>query len=100
MAIEVIPEQLTAAVHPLHRAAASLRGLGDARRELKGLLDRVPSASLRSAYEAYVEAWTHVALDLGDQADELGDALGYASRWYADRERALARDIRFDRRVP
>jgi hypothetical protein len=100
MAIEVIPDELAAAVRPLHAAGTALRSLGDARRRLEELLDGVPSAELRDAFAEYVASWSHLALDVGDQAVELGDALAYAARYYAEQERALARGLRYDRRLP
>lgn len=100
MAIEVIPAELVAAARPLEDAGRALRDLGDARRSLIGLADGSPSAQLRAAVAEYVVAWSHVALDLGDEAEELAAAVRYAGRWYADRERALARGFTFSRRLP
>ena len=100
VAIEVIPGELVAAVAPLHDAGEALRDLGDARRALLGLVEDVPSADLRDAFGEYVKAWSHVALDAGDEARELGDALQYAARWYDDREQALSRGFTFSRRMP
>ena len=100
MPIEVIPGELAAAATPLRQAGVALRGLGDARRQVLDLVDHVPSADLREAFGEYVKAWSHVALDLGDQARELSEAVEYAAHWYADREDALARGFRFSRRMP
>ena len=100
MPIEVIPDELVAAAAPLHATGGALQSLGDARRQLIDLADGSPDDELRSAFAEYVEAWSHVALDLGDQAVELGAALGYAARWYAERERALAGGFTFSRRLP
>lgn len=100
MPIEVFPAELTATAEPLRDAGRALRGLGDARREVLGLVEGVPSAELREAVGQYVVAWSHVALDLGDQATELGRAVGYAAHWYADRERALARGFTVTGRMP
>lgn len=100
VAIEVIPGELVAAVVPLRDAGQALRDLGDARRGVLALIDDVPSHDLRDAFGEYVRAWSHVALDAGDEARELGAALGYAAHWYADREHALARGIASSRRMP
>ena len=100
MAIEVIPGELVAAVRPLQDAGRALRDLGDARRDVIAQAEGAASADLRAALAEYVEAWSHVALDLGDQAHELGRALDYAAHWYTDRERALAHGFRFSRRLP
>jgi UDP-N-acetylmuramyl pentapeptide synthase len=100
VAIEVIPDELVAAAAPLRAAGQALRDLGDARRAVLGLLTEVPSAELREAFGQYVKAWSHVALDSGDEARELAEALGYAAGWYADREAALARGFSFSRRMP
>lgn len=100
MPIEVIPDELVAAVPPLREVGRSLSALGDARRQLVDLLDAVPDPELREAFGSYVQAWSHVALDLGDSAQELGEALQYAARWYDDRERALSRGFTFTRRLP
>ncbi len=100
MPIEVVPEELVAAAGPLRAAGLSLRGLGDARRDLLALVQDVPSEDLRAAFGAYVKAWSHVALDLGDEAAELSSAVTYAAQWYTDRERALSRGMTFSRRMP
>lgn len=100
MAIEVVPGELVAAAAPLRQAGRALRDLGDARRQLIDLVDGAPDGELREAFGAYVKAWSHVALDLGDQAVELGEALDEAARWYVDRERALERGFTFRRRLP
>lgn len=100
MPIEVIPDELVAAAGPLRETGRALQSLGDARRQLIDLAGGSPDADLRSAFAEYVKAWSHVALDLGDQAVELGTALAYAARWYTDRERALARGFTFSRRLP
>jgi len=36
---------------------------------------------LRAAVREYVVAWSHVALDLGDQAQELAVAVNAAASW-------------------
>jgi hypothetical protein len=100
VAIEVIPDELVAAVPPLRDAGDALRDLGDARRAVLGLVADVPSPELRETFGEYVKAWSHVALDTGDEARELAAALGYAAHWYADREHALARGFTFSRRMP
>ena len=100
MAIEVLPDELAAAAGPLQDAGRALRDLGDARRRLIDLAGGAADAELRAAVGAYVKAWSHVALDVGDSAVELGEALDYAARWYADRERAIARGFTFSRRLP
>ena len=100
MAIEVIPAELVAAAGPLQDAGRALRGLGDSRRTLIGLTDSAPDGELRAAVREYVAAWSHVALDLGDQATELGAAVQHAAHWYAERERALARGFTVTGRLP
>jgi hypothetical protein len=100
VAIEVIPDELVAAARPLREAGRALRALGDARRQVLDLAAGAPDADLRSAVAEYVKAWSHVALDLGDEATELASALDYAARWYADREQALVRGFTFVRRMP
>lgn len=100
MAIEVIPAELVAAAGPVKDTGGALRELEDARRQVIGLVDTVPSEELRSALQEYVASWSHVALDLGDQANELGAAVQHAARWYAARERALARGFAVTGRVP
>lgn len=100
MAIEVIPAELTAAAGPLQDAGRALRDLGDARRQVIGLATDIPSAELRAAVEEYVASWSAVALDLGDQALELGTAVQRAGRWYAARERALERGFTVTGRMP
>lgn len=100
MPIEVIPQELVAVARPLEAAGRALRQLGDARRELIALAGTAPTPDVREAVAQYVEAWSHVALDLGDQAVELAQAVDYAASWYADRERALSRGFTFSRRIP
>ena len=100
MPIEVIPDELVAAAGPLRSAGQALRALGDARRQLIDLVEGAADADLEEAFGSYVRAWSHVALDLGDQAVELAGALDYAAHWYADRERALSRGFTFSRRLP
>lgn len=100
MPIEVLPDELAAAAEPLRESGHALRALGDARRQLIALVGGAADAELREAFADYVKAWSHVALDLGDQAVELGEALDYAAHWYADRERALSGGFTFSRRLP
>lgn len=100
MAIEVIPAELVAAAGPLRDAGRALRELGDARRQVIGLVGSIPDGELRAAVEDYVASWSHVALDLGDQTHELGAAVQHAARWYAARERALARGFTVTGRLP
>ena len=100
MPIEVLPDELVLAAAPLQDAGRALRALGDARRQLVDLVEGAADADVEEAFREYVKAWSHVALDLGDQAVELGEALDHAAHWYADRERALSRGFTFSRRLP